>query len=157
MILADMIGQTNPAFLREIEFHEVADGSRVEHGRAPRLQRYFRVARNAKSRTTISPFLERGVPAVDIIDLRRLPELGYWHTPQDTLDKVSPRSLAIVGHVILESVDDCRRRARRLHANCRCAAASLSTASNEIPPRFTRMLLNIWVAFCARSRGNSTS
>ena len=24
----------------------------------------------------------------------------YWHTPQDTLDKVSPRSLAIVGHVI---------------------------------------------------------
>ncbi len=46
------------------------------------------------------PFLRRGVPAVDIIDL----DYAYWHTPQDTLDKVSPQSMAIVGHVVLESV-----------------------------------------------------
>jgi hypothetical protein len=29
---------------------------------------------------------------------------GYWHTPQDTLDKISPKTQAIVGHVFLESV-----------------------------------------------------
>jgi hypothetical protein len=29
---------------------------------------------------------------------------GYWHTPQDTMDKVSAKSLGIVGHVVLESV-----------------------------------------------------
>jgi peptidase M28-like protein len=47
-------------------------------------------------------FLKRGVPAVDVIT--DFSANGYWHTPQDTLDKVSARSLAIVGHVFLESV-----------------------------------------------------
>lgn len=50
------------------------------------------------------PFLERGVPAVDIIDLNDYIQEGYWHTTQDTLDKLSPRNMAIVGHVILASV-----------------------------------------------------
>ncbi len=43
--------------------------------------------------------------AIDLIDLNDYINLGYWHTAQDTLDKISPRSLAIVGHVILESVN----------------------------------------------------
>src|SRR6266404_2489879 len=47
-------------------------------------------------------FLQRGVPSADIIDL--VNSAGYWHTPQDTMDKVSAKSLGIVGHVILESV-----------------------------------------------------
>jgi glutaminyl-peptide cyclotransferase len=47
-------------------------------------------------------FLKRGVPAVDVIT--DFSANGYWHTPQDTLDKVSAKSLAIVGHVFLESV-----------------------------------------------------
>jgi glutaminyl-peptide cyclotransferase len=50
------------------------------------------------------PFLERGIPAVDLIDL----DYGYndvfHHTAQDTLDKLSPKSLAIVGTVTLETV-----------------------------------------------------
>jgi hypothetical protein len=50
------------------------------------------------------------MPAVDIIDLKNYIDLGYWHTSQDTLDKVSPRSLAIVGHVILESVNQLQKR-----------------------------------------------
>jgi hypothetical protein len=47
-------------------------------------------------------FLQRNVPSADIIDL--VNSAGYWHTPQDTMDKVSAKSLGIVGHVILESV-----------------------------------------------------
>jgi glutaminyl-peptide cyclotransferase len=47
-------------------------------------------------------FLRRGIPAVDIIDFDILDT--YWHTPQDTLEKVDPRSLAIVGHVFLETL-----------------------------------------------------
>lgn len=43
------------------------------------------------------PFLKAGVPAVDIIDLAYEP----WHTPGDTLDAVSARSLQIVGDVVL--------------------------------------------------------
>ena len=58
------------------------------------------------------PFLARGVPALDIIDLNDYITAGYWHTPQDTLDKVSPRSVAIVGYVILESVDELQKKFR---------------------------------------------
>ena len=39
------------------------------------------------------PFLEAGIPAIDIIDI----EYRYWHTSYDTVDKVSARSLSIVG------------------------------------------------------------
>ncbi|MFZ3216113.1 MAG: M28 family peptidase [Candidatus Acidiferrales bacterium] len=56
------------------------------------------------------PFLARGVPSVDVIDLNDYITEGYWHTPQDTLDKVSPRSLAIVGYVILESVNELQKK-----------------------------------------------
>ncbi len=45
-----------------------------------------------------TPFLERGIPAADIIDF----DYPYWHTTSDTLDKVSPTSLKIVGDVMLE-------------------------------------------------------
>ena len=53
-------------------------------------------------------FLQRGVPSADIIDLEN--SAGYWHTPQDTLDKVSAKSLGIVGYVILESVKELQTR-----------------------------------------------
>jgi glutaminyl-peptide cyclotransferase len=51
-------------------------------------------------------FLKRGVPCVDAIDL----EIPYWHTPQDTLDKVSAKSLAIVGHTLLESLHQLQQK-----------------------------------------------
>jgi glutaminyl-peptide cyclotransferase len=57
-------------------------------------------------------FLKRGVAAADIIDLADYQQLGYWHTPQDTLDKVSPRSMAIVGHVILASLGELQQKFR---------------------------------------------
>lgn len=57
-------------------------------------------------------FLKRGVAAVDIIDLTDYQQMGYWHTPQDTLDKVSPRSLATVGHVILASLGELQQKFR---------------------------------------------
>lgn len=43
-----------------------------------------------------TPFLERGFPAIDVIDF----DYSYWHTRQDTLDKVSADSLGIVGETI---------------------------------------------------------
>ena len=49
-------------------------------------------------------FLQRDVPSADVIDL--VNSAGYWHTPQDTLEKISAKSLGIVGHVILESVKE---------------------------------------------------
>ncbi|HWQ05360.1 MAG TPA: M28 family peptidase [Longilinea sp.] len=43
------------------------------------------------------PFIQKGIPAVDLIDF----DYPYWHTSQDTADKVSASSLEIVGKTIL--------------------------------------------------------
>jgi Zn-dependent M28 family amino/carboxypeptidase len=43
------------------------------------------------------PFIEQGLRAVDIIDL----DYPYWHTIQDTPDKVSAQSLDMVGKTLL--------------------------------------------------------
>lgn len=55
------------------------------------------------------PFLKRHVAAVDITEY---PFYPYWHTPQDTMDKISPKSLSIVGHVILASVGELQKKFR---------------------------------------------
>jgi hypothetical protein len=48
------------------------------------------------------PFLARGIPAVDIIDLTPLG--SYHHTAQDSIDKCSPESLTVVGRVVLATL-----------------------------------------------------
>jgi glutaminyl-peptide cyclotransferase len=53
-------------------------------------------------------FLSRNVPSVDMIDLEN--SAAYWHTPEDTLDKISAKTLAVVGHVFLESVKQLQSR-----------------------------------------------
>ena len=50
------------------------------------------------------PFLKIGVPAVDIIDLDYGYNNVFHHTAQDTIDKLSPQSLAITGDVVLETI-----------------------------------------------------
>ena len=52
-------------------------------------------------------FFERGVPAIDLIDFEFGSAPGqndYWHTAQDTLDKLSAESLDIVGRVAARMV-----------------------------------------------------
>ncbi len=54
------------------------------------------------------PFIEAGIPAVDIIDFEYGSAPGrndFWHTPEDTLDKLAPESLQIVGRVTLRVVN----------------------------------------------------
>lgn len=49
------------------------------------------------------PFVKRGVPSVDLIDFLYGYNNVFWHTPQDTMDKLSPKSLEIVGGTMLET------------------------------------------------------
>lgn len=46
------------------------------------------------------PFLKLGVPSLDLIDF----DYDPWHKDTDTMDKLSPKSLEIVGTVVLASV-----------------------------------------------------
>lgn len=50
------------------------------------------------------PFRQAGVPAVDLIDFEYGPGNQYWHTSEDSVDKLSARSFKIVGEVVLEAV-----------------------------------------------------
>ncbi|MGH8162353.1 MAG: M28 family metallopeptidase [Gammaproteobacteria bacterium] len=51
-----------------------------------------------------APFRAAGIPGADLIDFRYGPFNSYWHTKQDTADKLSPRSFHIVGSVVLATV-----------------------------------------------------
>ena len=48
------------------------------------------------------PFVRLGVDGLDLIDFDYGPDNAYWHTDQDTIDKVSAHSLEVVGTVLLE-------------------------------------------------------
>jgi len=55
------------------------------------------------------PFLEAGMPSVVLIDFEYGSAPGrndYWHTPQDTLDKLSAKSLGIIGRVVIRMLND---------------------------------------------------
>ena len=51
-----------------------------------------------------TPFAAAGVPVADLIDFDYGYGNAFWHTPEDTIDKLSPTSLQISGDVILETV-----------------------------------------------------
>jgi glutaminyl-peptide cyclotransferase len=107
MILVDMVGPTNPVYKRE--YNSTPWLTDILWSTAARLG-YGRVF--VDDRANISDdhlsFLKRDIPAADIIDL----EVPYWHTTQDTLDKVDPRTLAITGHVLIESVPELEKKIR---------------------------------------------
>lgn len=55
------------------------------------------------------PFLLAGMPVIDVIDFEygSAPGLNdYWHTPEDTLDKLSAESMQVVGDTILRMVEN---------------------------------------------------
>lgn len=112
MILADMIGPSNLRIKRDAYTKPPANGELESTpwlvdliwATAARLG-YDQVFVNEKylvGGDDHFSFIRRGVAACDLIDFDV--QTTYWHTPQDTLDKVDPRSLAIVGHVLLQTV-----------------------------------------------------
>ena len=107
MILLDMVGPTDPVFKRES--NSTPWLTDILWSTAQRLG-YGRVFVN--DRATIEDdhlsFLKRDVPSVSVIDL----DVPFWHTPQDTLDKVDPRTLAITGHVMIESLPELEKRVK---------------------------------------------
>ena len=53
------------------------------------------------------PFLDAGFPAIDLIDFRYGSRPGandYWHTADDTIDKLSAESLRCVGMIAIELI-----------------------------------------------------
>jgi Zn-dependent M28 family amino/carboxypeptidase len=103
-LLADMIGdadlnidhdQNSTPWLEEVVYQA-----------ATRLgyQSHFFARENQVSDDHL-PFMQRGVPSADLIDFDYGYNNVFWHTPQDTVDKLGPKSLEIVGSTILETIN----------------------------------------------------
>jgi glutaminyl-peptide cyclotransferase len=111
VILADMIGQKGLAITRDSDSTKWLTDL-IWHTAASLGYKDVFVSQEIPMVDDHTPFLHRGVAAVDVIDFNGYTTPGYWHTVEDTLDKISPRSLAIVGHVILESVNALQNKFR---------------------------------------------
>jgi glutaminyl-peptide cyclotransferase len=102
-ILADMIGDKDLDIQRETRstdwLVELVRRAATKFG----YERYFFQTQEAVEDDHLA-FVKRGVPSIDVIDLDYGPNDSYHHTAQDTIDKVSARSLQIDGDVFLETI-----------------------------------------------------
>lgn len=103
-ILVDLVGGKNPHFLRDEESTPWLKDMVWKIARKLGYDDVFQTPPTNFGGDDHYSFTARHVPSVDIMDLDVQNDVPYWHTPQDTLDKISPKTLAIVGHVVLESV-----------------------------------------------------
>ncbi|HNT06377.1 MAG TPA: M28 family peptidase, partial [Anaerolineae bacterium] len=96
VVVVDMVGDEDQRFMWETASNDalnrslwaVAADLGYQHQFIPRLG-YSIIDDHV-------PFLQRGFAAIDIIDF----DYPYWHTTQDTPDKVSPESLQRIGRVL---------------------------------------------------------
>jgi glutaminyl-peptide cyclotransferase len=109
VILADMVGQYRLHIQRDYDAPKWLNDMIWNTAAGLGYGSVF-VSQTTRTEDDNLPFLDRKVPTIDLIDLTDYTGLGYWHTAQDTLDKISPRNLAIVGHVILASVNELEKR-----------------------------------------------
>lgn len=102
-LLADMLGDKNLDVERDLNSTPWVED--VVKKAATRLgyQSYF-FATSDQVEDDHLPFVQRGVPSADVIDLDYGPQNSYHHTAQDTMDKLSAKSLTISGNVFLETI-----------------------------------------------------
>jgi glutaminyl-peptide cyclotransferase len=103
LLLADMIGDRDLNVVRDLSstpwLLDLVGQAAGKFGD----QSYFFETQNSVG-DDHTAFMQRGVPCADIIDFDYGYQNSFWHTPQDTMDKLSARSLTIVGDVFLETV-----------------------------------------------------
>ena len=104
MILLDMIGDKDLILENDLSstssLMELVRKSAQELGYSKHLAKYPKGIVDDHI-----PFIQAGIPAVDLIDYDYGFNNIYWHTPNDTLDKVSPQSLKIVGEILLRTIE----------------------------------------------------
>ncbi|HKW34322.1 MAG TPA: M28 family peptidase [Candidatus Acidoferrum sp.] len=106
-LLGDIVGGRNAQFLRETS--STPDLIDLFWNTAHKLgytALFLDTATSAED--DHDAFLKRGVPSLDVIG--DFINNGYWHTPEDNLDKISAGTLAAVGHVFLESIKELQSR-----------------------------------------------
>ncbi len=102
-LLADMIGDADLNVDRDSNSTPWLEDTVYEAATRLGYQSHF-FARNTGMEDDHLPFMKRGVACADLIDFSYGYNNVFWHSPQDTPDKLSPKSLQIVGSVMLETI-----------------------------------------------------
>jgi len=104
-VLVDMIGDRDLQIKRDLNSTTWLTDVIWAAAQKQQLGAYFRPER-VQIEDDHMPFMEAGVPSVDIIDL----EYPAWHTAGDTLDAVSARSLQVVGDTLVAALPQIEAR-----------------------------------------------
>lgn len=102
-ILADMIGDKDLDVLRDANSRPWLEDLVQQAAQRLGYQSYFFAAQGGVVDDHI-PFARAGIPVADIIDIDYGYNNAFHHTTEDTIDKLSPKSLQISGDVILETI-----------------------------------------------------
>jgi Zn-dependent M28 family amino/carboxypeptidase len=102
-ILADMIGDRDLDIQRESQSTDWLVALVRQAAKKFGYERYF-FKKDEEVSDDHLPFLRRGVPSIDIIDIDYGPNDSYHHTDKDTMDKISAHSLTIDGDVFMETI-----------------------------------------------------
>jgi Zn-dependent M28 family amino/carboxypeptidase len=105
MILYDMVGDKNLDLKRDAESSAWLVDTIWNTARLTGAGKFF-LANETAIEDDHVPFRNEGISAVDLIDFDYGPNHEYWHSNQDTLDKVSGESVKIVGDVVLHSLPE---------------------------------------------------
>ena len=103
MILLDMIGD------KDLDFEIAGNSTPALEKLAVKAARNLGHAKNVNPRRIEMiddhlPFLQAGIPALDLIDFNFGPDNAYWHTMDDTMDKISAESIKTAADVALRVV-----------------------------------------------------
>lgn len=102
-LLADMIGDSDLDIMRDTNSTSWLEDLVLHAATRLGYQSYFFAQTNAIEDDHL-PFARAGVPVADVIDIDYGYNNAYHHTTEDTLDKLSPKSLQITGDVFLETM-----------------------------------------------------
>jgi hypothetical protein len=96
LILLDMVGDADQQFYYEGNSDPILSEQLWALAAELGYEDYFIPAHHYYILDDHIPFVERGIPAIDIIDF----DYPYWHTTADTIDKLDAASLERIGHVL---------------------------------------------------------
>jgi glutaminyl-peptide cyclotransferase len=102
-ILADMLGDRDLDIQRDLNSTPWLEDLIYQAASGYGWQSYFFENKTSDEDDHL-PFVHRGVPCADLIDLDYGYNNAYWHTAEDTMDKLSAKSLTIAGDTILETI-----------------------------------------------------
>lgn len=102
-LLADMIGDADLHIERDLNSTPWLEDLVLNAAQRLGYQSHF-FARQGPVGDDHEAFAHMGAPVADLIDFDYGYNNSYWHTTEDTIDKLSPRSLQITGDVMLETI-----------------------------------------------------